>query len=579
MNTMRQFRSKQNVLFLGLLAATAVGAAHAASVPLKLEDEDAVSFSAMQVTKTPGSPSGGQTTMLRSDLPVLCGSVAAANTTDNPHSINIRFPGALAGNDFQFGSFDLGTGLQYAVSGIGYWNFSGAGLTVGTDPNTVCYALSADGVRRASPGLFSDNFQDNSVADASITTSVVTLPTFASSYTYTYYIDVRIPAQFVGESFVVRDGFDASLFDPAHSRYCKVTSPTATSCPGAMTSNSVDDPLSNIPPGGVVQRYIVQRPLRPGVQMPADTSKPVTFAALFVKDGVERNLGNNVSPGRGVLSDQRPVIIADTNMASGMVEGNGLGNVNFIITDDSAESGADQLNASVTLSFNGNLMPASALSCSLTSPQPGEVVRRNCRFDIPVFDPNFATDVTPGNYAPGVSATILITATDALKQNSTRSVPFHIASADNDAPSFTLAPIAIPDASNGGLLTVTCDLNSPPPYSEQCLGNIENFILNRKPGAPGSADENASQTAFFAGVPANNRLTCTGSTPSIFTSAFPDGVQGPKYVSNGETHGLQYQLSAQPGYADCSVIVGDQNVPSGQTATQTQVQFRIKVIN
>lgn len=574
MNTMRLFRSKRNALFLGLLAAVAVGGAHAASVPLKLQDEEAVPFSAMQVTNTPGGPSGSKTTMLRTDQPVLCGSVAAADTTNYPHSIILRFAGALASGDFQFGGIDVGTGLQYPVSGIGFWNFSAAGLAISVDPNTICYSLDADGLHSASVGLFSDNFEVNTTVDASITTSVAGLPTFASSYTYTYYVDVRIPAQFVGQKFLVRDGFDASLFDTSHSRYCEVD-PPATSC-ASVTYNSVDKVL-DVPPGGVIKRYIVQRPLRPNVQMPADTSRPVTFAALFVKDGIDRNLANNVSPGRGVLSDQQPVIIADTSMVSGMVEGNGLSNVNFTIADDTAESGSALLNASVSLSFNGNLMPASALSCSLASPQLGETVRRNCRFDIPVFDPNFATDITPGNYAPGVSATILITATDALNQSSTRSIPFHIASGDNDPPSFSLSPIAVPDAGNGGMLTVTCDLNAPPPYSEQCLGSIENFVLDRKPGAPGSADESAYQGAFFAGVGSDNRLVCTGDM-NIFTNPFPQGRQSPRFIIDGTRIGLDYQLSGAPGVADCQIVVGDSNLPAGQSYNQTLTLVRFKAI-
>lgn len=574
MNTMRQFRlNRTNASLLGLAMAGVAGISQAAVLPLAFHDEDVDMFSTLQIT--------GGLTSVGVQTPMLC-----ANTDQGVTGIvrlNPVTPGVNGSSGtFKFG--DLNGGETATLGGIASWNFRSSGLKMSANPGLVCYVLSDTGVRKASLGLFTDTFESAAAAtpNAFVLTRVLALPDHDNAY-YKYLVDMTIPAEFVGKKYSIRDGFDSSVFDVASPRYCEV-SLTATSCTSNPTIDNVDF-TSIVPAGGVSRRFVVQRLLRPGVfELPANPNLTLTAAGLFIGDGQdESNLADNVSVGRAVLSDMLPVISADNSMVGVLTEGSGATDVRFVISDDTSEVGMPTLlNATVTLDFNGNLMPATNLSCAQQEvPQNGEAVRRTCRFDIPVFHPDFATDsnATPGTYVQGVQASIRITATDSRNQSSLRVVPFHIVSNDNDAPSFSLSPIAQPDRGNGDLLTVTCDLSAPPPYTEQCLGNIESFVLDRKPGSPGSADENATQVAFFAGVSANNKLNCTNvSSPSIFTTAFPDGLQSPKYVSVGNRHGLQYQLSAVPGFADCWVVVGDSGYTGNQGYNQSQVQVRFKVI-
>lgn len=567
MNTMRQFRlNRTNAPLLGLAMVGIAGISQAATLPLLFQDEDSNPFSTLKVANN--------VTTVGVDNLMLC-----ANTTQVLGGSRIApvVPGVNGSSGtFKFGG--MTGGEPNSVGGVDMWNFRVSGLTMTPRPGLICYVLDNVGVRKISASLFGDNFDAPASPNAYISTRVLALPDHDNAY-FKYLVDLTIPAAYAGKNYAVRDGFDSSVFDQSLSRFCEVAL-TATSCTSNPTLNSIDD-LQVVPAGGISRRFVVQRPLRSGVfSLPPNPNLPLTAAALFIDGSNEKNLRDNVSVGRAVLSDMLPVITADASMVGVLTEGSGATDVRFVISDDTSEVGMPtQLNATVTLDFNGTLVPATNLSCAQQEvPQNGEAIRRTCRFDIPVFNPNFATDSTPGTYVQGVQASIRITATDSRNQISTRTVPLHIVTADNDPPSFSLSPIALPDRGNGDLLTVTCDLSAPPPYTEQCLGNIQSFILERLPGAPGSADENATQTAFFAGVDSSNKLNCTGSLPSIFTTAFPGGLQSPKYVSNGNVHGLQYQLSAQPGYSDCWIVVGDSNFPAGQNYSQSQVQVRFKVI-
>ena len=571
---MRHIRNNRTkTLLLGLILAGACGVSYGADVPLVFGNEDIAPFTAMQVTKTPNENSS--TTTLRVQRPTLCGKVtASAAPAGFANRINPVFAGFYAGADFKFGS--LSGGAQSPVPGIGYWNFRPDGLKIQSDAETLCYVLGADGVRKLSAGLFNDSF-DADMPDASIATSVVALPSFSNAY-YTYYIDVRIPAQFSGMKYRVRDGFDGSIFATGASRYCPAQPIGGTQCDIAtMIYDNLDVPLV-VPPGGVAQRYIVQRPLANGVQMPADTSAAITYAALFLADGAENNLGNNVSAGRGALSDLAPTIIAQSDMVPNLAEGTGATNLSFVLTDDSTESGQSLLNASVTIDFNGNLVPATNVSCQqLETPLPGEVVRRTCRFDIPEFDPDFATDSsTPGTYAPGVHASVLITATDPRGQQSTKSVAFHVVASENDAPTFTLTSLAVEDPDK--VPTLVCNLTGEG-FSEQCLGDIVNFMTQLSGGPARAYDENATQWTFFAGVGGDNKLSCTGSSPSIFATQIPGGLQSPKVLVSGPSVTLDYVLNGtQTGTADCNIVLGDAGYPSGHSYAQKVQPFRIRVV-
>lgn len=574
MNTMRQFRiNRTNALMLGLVMAGACGVSYGADVPLVFGNEDIAPFSAMQITKTSGEP--GSTTTLRVQRPTLCGKVTANAVPGFVNRINPVFAGVNASSDFKFGS--LSGGSQDAVPGIGYWNFRPNGLTIQSDSETICYVLDANGVRKASAGLFNDSFDAGNTPDPSIVTSVAALPSFSNAY-YTYYVDVRIPAEFSGMKYRVRDGFDSSVFTASGMRHCQPLPIGATQCDvGTMIYNNLDLPLQ-VPPGGVSQRFIVQRPLAVGVQMPADTSLAVTYAALFLPDGAENYLGNNVSAGRGTLSDLAPVITAASNMVPTFAEGTAPTNLSFVISDDTSETGLPQLDAAVTIDFNGNLRPASRVSCAqVQTPLPGEGARRTCTFDIPVFDADFATDFsTPGTYAPGVHAAVLITATDSRGQTSTTNVPFHVASSENDAPTFGLSPLAVPDASEAKVPTLTCSRSAPLPLTAQCAGVLPDFVTNLLPGPANAADEIATQGVFL-GALAGNKLSCTDT--SIFSSNLSDGLQSPRYVFNGARIDLDYRLNGNLGSTECNVAAGDYNYPSTHTYRDTAKLFRIVVVN
>ncbi len=570
MNTMRQFRiNRTNALMLGLVMAGACGVSYGADVPLVFGNEDIAPFSSMKIN--------AQTTTLRTRLPVLCGSAISGGSGSNfNNQINPIFPGYYSNGDFKFGT--ISGGAQVPVPGVGFWNYRANGLTVQSDGRTSCYVLSATGERKDSPGLFTDAFESGGQFDASISLSVASLPSFSNPY-YTYYVDVRIPAAFATFEYRVRDGFDSSVFafGGSSARHCKVAI-GVTTC-SSMTSNNVDDP-SVVPAGGVQQRYIVQRLLQDGVSLPADINVPVTFAALYFMDGADSNLANNVAAGRNALSDLPPVITASSNMVPVLAEGTGASNLSFVISDDTSETGLPPLDAAVTIDFNGNVRPASRVSCAqVETPLPGESARRTCTFDLPTFDPDFATDpTTSGVYAPGVQASVRITATDSRGQTTTTAVPFHVLSTDNDAPTFEISALAVPDVGNGGMPTLTCDLSAGEPYPQPCLGDLTDFIVNAKPGPAFAYDEIATQWTFFAGVLSDNKLSCTGTSPSIFSTQFPGGLQSPKLVNpTSASPGLDYSLSGQGGTADCTVVVGDANYPGSQNYTQTVKQFRIHV--
>jgi hypothetical protein len=571
---MRQFRiNRTNALMLGLVMAGACGVSYGADVPLVFKNEDIASFSAMQINKTPAEAS--TTTTLRMLRPTLCGRVnPAAPPSGFANRVNMTFAGYYAGGDFKFGFVNGGN--QISTSGIGFWNYRSNGLTIQADDETLCYVLTADGVRKASAGLFTDTFDGGSGPDASITTSVASLPSFGNSYTYTYYIDVRIPAEFSGMKYAVRDGFDSSVFATGSARYCPAAPIGTTQClPGALLSNSVDI-TSTVPPGGLAVRYVVLRQLNVGADLPADATIPVTYSALFLPDGAEYNLGNNVSAGRGALSDLAPVITAASDMVPTFAEGTAPTNLSFVISDDTSETGLPQLNAAVTIDFNGNLRPASGVSCAqVQTPLPGEGARRTCTFDMPVFDADFATDPgRPGTYAPGVHASVLITATDSRGQTSSTTVPFHVAASENDAPTFSLSPLAVPDASEGKVPTLTCSRSAPLPLTAQCAGVLPDFVTNLLPGPANAADEIATQGVFLGSLP-GNKLSCTDL--SIFTNL--GDVLSPRYVFNGTRIDLDYRLNGTLGSTDCYVAAGDYNFPATHTYRDTSKLFRIVVVN
>lgn len=582
MKTMRQFRPNRTTVLLGLLLAGATGVSQAES-SLRFLDEDAAKLIAMVVDRD--ITSGVTLTTVGLDRPMLCANLTA---TAQGTRLATALPGFTPTNgDFKFGQLDTSIANRppLSLSGVKGWRYTSVGLDLEPFPDILaCYVLGANGERKKSAHLFDDTFSEEAAGpNASVATRVVALPDGESNYKY--FIDVNIPAEFAGRNFVVTDGFDSSVFSSDLSQYCAPTSTSATVCSGlTITQNNVNF-RGVVPAEGLTKRFIVIRPLKSGVfSLPADPNTMLTTSTLFIAPPTvalpgpeEKDLSDNVSVGRSLLSDLDPVISPMT--IPNMAEGTGATGLSFVLTDDTTEVGLPPLNATVSVNFNGNIVQVANVSCLVGTPQAGETTRRNCTFDIPVFDQHFATDALAGTYVPNVSASVRIVATDGRGQSSTRIVPFHVVGSENDPPTFSLSKVLEdPGASNGNLPTLRCEVDPAsglPAKTPQCAGAIEAFVLDRKPGPTHAYDELKTQFTFFAGVDTSNKLTCTGSSPSIFSF---NGAGSPKYVyGSGDRVDLSYSLGGQLGYADCWVVVGDNNYPVGHSYNQSQIQFRILV--
>lgn len=583
MKTMRQFRPNRTTVLLGLVLAGATGVSQAES-SLRFLDEDAAKLNAMVVDRD--ITSGVTLTTVGLDRPMFCANLTA---TAQGTRLATALPGFTPTNgDFKFGQLDTSIASRppLSLSGVKGWRYTSVGLDLEPYPDTLaCYVLSNSGVHKKSAHLFDDTFSEEAAGpNASVVTRVVALPDGESNYKY--FIDVNIPAEFAGRNFVVTDGFDSSVFSSDLSQYCAPTLPSATVCSGLTPTQNNVNFRGVVPAEGLTKRFIVIRPLKSGVfSLPADPDAMLTAATLFIAPPAalvgapeEKDLGDNVSVGRSLLSDLDPVIspMAIPNMA----EGTGATGLSFVLTDDTTEVGLPPLSATVSVNFNGNIVQVANVSCLVGTPQAGETTRRNCTFDIPVFDQHFATDVVAGTYAPNVGASVTIVAKDGRNQTSTRVVPFHVVGSENDPPTFSLSKaLEDPGPTNGNLPTLRCVvqpqqaglLNQTP----ECQGLIEGFVLDRKPGPTYAYDELNTQFTFFAGVDTStNKLNCTGSIPSIFSF---NGANSPKFVYNGNRVDLSYSLTGATGYSDCMVVVGDNNYPAGHNYSQSQVQFRILV--
>ena len=515
-----------------------------------------------------------QTSTFTLTAPFLCADVGTP-VVHASNKINPVFPGANGAGNFQFGK--VTGGLQAPVGGLGSWNFSpSSGLNiVDSDPALVCYSLNASGVRRASIDLFADTF-DVPQGDANVTIRTVQLPNSDNSFVYRYYVDVNIPvlSNSVSVPFVIRDGYDASVFSaPGSSTYYCAVNIGVTSCGGqSLVQNNIDVgatslPAVNLPPNTEFhQRFIVSRQLAAGLQTLPVTSKPLVLAAVFLPNDLDTKLDNNIAAGYTALSDFLPTITTTGTNLSGLVEGGVLTNVSVALSDDTNESVGQLLHADVAIDFNGDVEPAVA-NCGSTSPQAGPGASRTCTFDVVPPSANFATDTTPGTYANGVHANVIITATDARGQTSVTTLPLHVASSDNDAPVFDVTAAA-PVSQTSGYPTFTCSLAAS--SSVACVGVIADLVTGVKPGPADAVDELAAQSTFFGYNGAGN-LGCNDF--SIFA------LNGqPHYVFSSGHVDLDYSLKGTLGTARCNITVADTGTYApGQSINLTTKVFEIVV--
>lgn len=511
--------------------------------------------------------------------PLVCGTVGTIDSSSPyfENKINAYVAGSIPAN----GSFLFGggsTGVQQPLRGLGGWKFSPTqGLVIEQgDPTLVCYSLNIDGSRKPTSGLFSDTF-DLPYADAGVAVRVVQLPTVDNNFIYRYYIDVNVPvlSPSVSVPFTIRDGYDSSVFaapgSSAGAGYCEVAIGVTTcqNSPLPFQLTNLDKPLIISAGATYSKRFIVSRPLRSDVSNLPNTGRPLVLASVFTPNNLEDRLDNNVSSGFGSLSDFDPIVTTTGTNLSGLSEGGILPGVTFSISDDTTETTGLLLDAQVKVDFNGLLVPT-ITNCGSSSPIPGPGSSRTCTFDVVPPSANFATDVAAGTYASNVYANVVITATDPLGHATTRSLPLHIASSDNDAPTFTLSPSAVPDAANGNMPTLDCNLSRN--QSTACLGLVADIAANMKPGPNDAVDELASQSTWLAHL-ADGSLACTDY--SIFTS---NGK--PKYVINGSHVDLDYRLNTViMGEATCNVTLADSGYPSGQSLNELTKQIRIRVAN
>jgi hypothetical protein len=281
------------------------------------------------------------------------------------------------------------------------------------------------------------------------------------------------------------------------------------------------------------------------------------------------------------------------------------GTLTFDISDaDSIESTGNLLHASVTLNLPNGIQVPVAADCGSATPITMLPVNRTCTIDIPLNNAafwdsavalayqgqfnNVATDTTDGTYAPGVSASIQIVATDAQGKNGAPvSTPVHINSSKNDAPVVTVDANQLPpDSNNNNYPTWTCSIGT----TNSCGTLALRYLISLPaastvvPGPVAAFDELVSQTTAvvnYTGGDANGgNVQCTLESGSIFTTNGNPIV----YPSVGSTtnYDLSFQLTNPPtqGSALCTATMTDAEVPAfpnSESAATAQSTFRIVV--
>lgn len=567
MKQFRSFRSCGAVLALSLAPLAAINAA-----TLNINEEK-VDFSGMQVL-----PYGsGTLTQVNAASPLLCALLSASGV---PATGQNSYINASVGN-LVYGPISA-QNAQTPIPGLASWSYSSSGLSILGDPSLVCYGTSGNGVMRYSAGVFTDDFETVGF-DASIVTRVVELPTINNGYIYKYYVDVTIPVMSQTQSVIIaiRDGYDKTLFDSSTSYYCRTANQSLTDCVTGSTYDNMNI-IAAIPAGaGVFNRYVVRRPLRSGVTSLPVTSSPITIAAVYLPDGFEKRLDNNVSASYGSLTDARPEIVASatTSALATLTEGGSLTGVTFGLDDDTTETTGNLLHAEATLTFN-NVPLQTTVNCGSATPITASPrVTRTCSFDVITPAIDYATDIAANTYAPGITANLRIVATDARGQTTTLDLPIHVKSNDNDKPVFTISPtIAPPAAGPDKTPTITCSLAQM--KSSQCIGQISDFIADVAPGPEGATDELAAQTASFVpntSTGGGGNIACSldqGSTQILFS---PGNAPRLTDIGSGKIS-LAYAITTNLGSATCTVAVRDAGTfYTGQTAATETKTFRIVI--
>ncbi len=564
-----QFRSTLLMAILGLCGASCLNLAVAGGTPrltfpITVDDEDSVPFSALSYV--------GGVAKLNLTAPLLCaniGSPVATAVQVKPYFGTFVF-GSYVASD----STDQGQSVR-GVASMSYGANGQQSLRLLSDPSLVCYGLNALGVRKPTRDLFIDAF-DEPTFDSSISVVVYDLPNFGNSYTYSYYVYVSIPVVDGPLQFIVRDGYDAAVFNRSGTQiWCLAQASSPSSCSGTtgdFGSGNINYTINLTAGQSFNRRFIVHRSTIGTAGLPS-TANPLVMAALFSPPVQEEvKLDNNVAVGLNTYGNLPPIFPTVPDL-SGITEGVASGTRSFTIQDDT-EEGAGHLTATVDVNLNGTITPVTP-SCVNSGGYTGTGVPviKTCSFSI-TKSANFATNSL-------TSASVSITAVDALGISASNVQTLTVASADNDAPTVTVSSIADPDAANDNMPTLTCSLGSFTGAS--CLGSLTNFLTAVAPAPADAVDELAAQTAAFVvdtstGRGGNIACTLDAGSMQIFT---PAGAPQLSPSGPAANYTLNYVLNGvNSGSATCTINIVDAQAggfPAGQIAQRTTTQFRIVV--
>lgn len=549
-------------------SSTALAGTPRLTFPLLVDDEDPATFSALSYV------SG--TAKLTLTSPLLCANMGT------PVATAVQFKPYFG--SFVFGPYVAGdvTDQGQAVVGVAAMNYGANGrqtISLLGDSSLVCYSLNASGVRKVSRDLFVGDF-DTIDYDSRISVVVYDLPSFSNNYTYSYYVYVDIPTVNGPLRFVVRDGFDSSVFSRSVGQsWCLTQSASPSTCSGTtgdFGSGNINYTINLSTGQSFSRRFIVHRSIV-GSTLPT-SANPLVIAALFSPPELQENkLDNNLAVGINTFGNLPPSFSAVPDLA-GLTEGHSLTTRSFVMQDDTAE-GAGQLTATVRINYNGSnvdVTPSCVNSGGYTG--TGTPVIKTCSFDVSP-PTNFATSST-------VSASVTITAVDPLGISTTNVQPLTVTSGDNDPPLATLSSVAAPDASNGDMPTLDCSVDDfgNGAAGASCTGSLPGFITGVAPGPADAADELATQTAAFVSDTSTGRsgnIACpldTGTSASVFT------LSGAPRLSSSSTAGsydLVYTLNTvATGSVTCTINIRDAQsggFPTGQSAQTITRQFRIVV--
>lgn len=537
--------------------------------PLIVNDEDVVPFTGMSTA--------GSVYTFNLTAPLLCANIGTPD------------PAAVVQIKPYFGSFVFGPYVPNTASdqgpafkGVANMSFGTgpAARVTGDDATLVCYGLNANGTRKATRDLFADGFDPPTGFDSSVTVKVAELPSFGNNYTYKYNLDVEIPAvnSVSALTYILRTGFDAAVFSRTGQSWCLTVDGNPNQCAVTGTGN-IDYPIL-LQPNVSFKRQFKVNSASLGNFVP-NTGSPLVLAALFSPPVLrEARLDNNVSAGFAAISNFAPVITASS--PANIKEGEALTNIPFTLTDDAGETAGALIGATVKVDFNGTVVDAN-VDCGSSIPITTPPFSRNCHYSASPPSQDFATDITPGTYANGVHANIIIDAVDANGQHKTSTLSLHIASNDNDAPVATLSNVAVPDPTNNNIPTFTCSLSAPDPLPTSCVGLFPAFITGVAAGPAGAADELAMQTVNLnvdgsSGRNANiacplDALPGGGQSPQIFS--FSGGPRITPAQGSTSNYDLSYGLAGtNTGSATCTFSFSDNFSTPAKTP---DLKFRIVV--